>query len=66
MLNLYIAINNSKSILSFSKYNCLFYYTNYILSLYIVDANTILIINIFIKKLKNKNIFIAYILYILS
>ncbi len=54
MLNLYIAINNSKSILSFNKYNYFFYYINYILSLCVVNINTILIINISIKKLKNK------------
>ena len=66
MLNLYIAINNSKSILSFNKYNCLFYYINYILSLCVVDISTILTINVFTKKSKNKNIYIIYILYILS
>ncbi len=49
-----------------SKYNCFFYNTNYILSLYIANTSIILTINISIKKLKNKNIFTAYILYILS
>jgi len=66
MLNLYIVVNNSKSILSFNKYNYLFYYINYILSLCVTNINTILTINISTKKLKNKNIFTAYILYMLS
>lgn len=67
MLNLNIGFNNSKSILFFNKYDYFFRNINYILSLYIANANIALTIDISIKKkLKSKIVFIVYIMYMLS